>query len=148
MDFDEEVAFHAGRKLHDLARSEDKRPFFLLVSFAAITSAISIIEPAVAWFVEKAEVSRATGAVVVGILAWFVGLGSAFSFNIMADMTFLPGVITFNLFGHEVELLPRALIVNKKDIPWSSAANVVLRPEAKPATPPKPPRGGTREAAP
>lgn len=33
LDFDEEVAFHAVRKIYDLARDEDRRPFFLLVSF-------------------------------------------------------------------------------------------------------------------
>ena len=33
LDFDEEVAHRGVRKLHDLARSSDKRPFFLLTSF-------------------------------------------------------------------------------------------------------------------
>lgn len=33
LDFDEEVAFQAQRKIHDLARSRDNRPFMLLVSF-------------------------------------------------------------------------------------------------------------------
>jgi choline-sulfatase len=33
LDFDEEVAFLAERKIHDLARSRDNRPFMLLVSF-------------------------------------------------------------------------------------------------------------------
>ncbi len=33
LDFDEEVAFRAVRKLYDLAREADERPFFLLVSF-------------------------------------------------------------------------------------------------------------------
>ncbi|MCB0145075.1 MAG: sulfatase-like hydrolase/transferase, partial [Caldilineaceae bacterium] len=33
LDYDEEVAFHAVRKLYDLARTEDERPFFLLTSF-------------------------------------------------------------------------------------------------------------------
>jgi len=65
--------------------------FFLLVSFAAITSAISMGEPAVAWLVEKVKVSRVTGAIIVGGLAWLLGLGSAFSFNIWSDVTLLPG---------------------------------------------------------
>ena len=33
MDYDEEVEFHARRKLYDLARSDDSRRFFLTVSF-------------------------------------------------------------------------------------------------------------------
>ncbi len=33
LDYDEEVGFAARRKIHDLARSDDDRPFFLAVSF-------------------------------------------------------------------------------------------------------------------
>ena len=33
LDFDEEVAFHAVRKIHELARGAEERPFFLFVSF-------------------------------------------------------------------------------------------------------------------
>ncbi len=33
LDYDEEVAFHAVRKIYELARDADERPFFLLVSF-------------------------------------------------------------------------------------------------------------------
>ena len=33
LDYDEEVAFRAERKLYDLARAEDARPFFFVVSF-------------------------------------------------------------------------------------------------------------------
>ncbi|MCP5094411.1 MAG: choline-sulfatase, partial [Chloroflexi bacterium] len=33
LDFDEEVGYHSVRKIYDLVRSEDKRPFFLLTSF-------------------------------------------------------------------------------------------------------------------
>jgi len=56
---------------------------------------------------------------------------------IYEDLTFLPGVVTFDFFGHEVELLPRTLIINKKEIPWKSDSIVELPLEAKPATPPK-----------
>ncbi|MBQ75507.1 MAG: sodium-dependent transporter [Gammaproteobacteria bacterium] len=69
--------------------------FFLLVTFAAITSSISLVEPAVAWIVEKAKISRAMGAVTVGGFAWLVGLGSAFSTNIWADVTIVGGMTFF-----------------------------------------------------
>ena len=68
--------------------------FFVLVTFAAITSAISLVEPAVAWIVEKLKSSRATGAIVVGGVAWVFGLGSAFSTNIWADVHIV-GEMTF-----------------------------------------------------
>src|SRR5262245_46979796 len=29
------------------------------------------------------------------------------------DLTFLPGVVTFDFFGHEIEFLPRVLIIDK-----------------------------------
>jgi hypothetical protein len=60
---------------------------------------------------------------------------------IYEDLTFLPGVVTFNLFGHEIELLPRVLIINKKEIPWASQVTIDLDPAAKPARPPRPPGG-------
>src|SRR5439155_15194176 len=54
------------------------------------------------------------------------------------DLTFLPGVVTFDLFGHEIELLPRVLFVNKKEIKWKSESVVELSTTNKPAQPPKP----------
>lgn len=65
---------------------------------------------------------------------------AAFGKVIYEDLTFLPGVVTFDLFGHEVELLPRTLIVNKKEIPWTSGAIIDLWPTNKPAEPPHPPK--------
>ena len=58
---------------------------------------------------------------------------------IYEDLTFLPGVVTFDLFGHEVELLPRTLIVNKKEIPWKSDQIVELTSADKLPIPPRPP---------
>jgi hypothetical protein len=43
---------------------------------------------------------------------------------IFMDTTFLPGTVTFNLFGHEIELLPRVLIINKKEYPWRSDTTI------------------------
>lgn len=45
---------------------------------------------------------------------------------IFEDLTFLPGTVTFDLFGHEIELLPRVLIVNKKQLAWRSGAMITL----------------------
>ena len=38
------------------------------------------------------------------------------------DLMFLPGTVTLDLFGHEVELLPRVLVLNRKEVPWQSSA--------------------------
>ena len=68
--------------------------FFVLVTFAAITSSISLVEPAVAWLVEHRKVSRRAAAATVGGLAWLLGLGSALSFNVLSDFR-LPGGLDF-----------------------------------------------------
>src|SRR5262245_18262395 len=73
-----------------------------------------------------------------------VKLSTPFGRVIYEDLTFLPGVVTFDLFGHEIELLPRTLIVNKRQVPWQSGAAVDLWPTNKPAEPPQPPKPRNR----
>ena len=74
--------------------------FFVLVTFAAITSSISLLEPAVAWVVEKTKLGRARSAMLVGIIAWALGLGSAFSFNIGSDWTIANGMTFFDTMDY------------------------------------------------
>ncbi|EXJ16363.1 sodium-dependent transporter [Imhoffiella purpurea] len=75
--------------------------FFVLLVFAAWSSAISIIEPAVAWLVENHGLGRISASVVVGFLAWFLGLGTVFSFNLMSGEKFqLFGKTIFDLFDY------------------------------------------------
>jgi len=71
--------------------------FFLLLSFAAWTSAISLMEPAVAWIVENFSRTRAQAAVMIGLAIWALGLGTVLSFNVLADFKFLQGTIFDNL---------------------------------------------------
>jgi len=61
--------------------------FFALVALAALSSAISIIEPTVAWLVESRMASRIKATLGLGFAIWFVGLGTVFSFNHWADYT-------------------------------------------------------------
>jgi NSS family neurotransmitter:Na+ symporter len=61
--------------------------FFVLLVFAAWTSAISLIEPAVAWLVENKGMNRLYASVWMGVATWFLGLGTIFSFNIWSDKT-------------------------------------------------------------
>lgn len=42
------------------------------------------------------------------------------------DLTFLPGTVTFDLFGHEIELLPRILTIDKREYAWASGATISL----------------------
>jgi len=59
--------------------------FFILLTFAAWSSSISLIEPAVAWLVENRGVSRIYASVTMGIACWLFGLLTVFSFNLWAD---------------------------------------------------------------
>lgn len=79
--------------------------FFMLLVFAAWTSAISLIEPAVAWLVENHGYRRFTAAMLVGGLSWCLGLLTVFSFNLLQD--FMPlgllgvhDMTFFNLFDY------------------------------------------------
>lgn len=55
--------------------------FFVLLFFAALSSAISLIEPTVAWLVESKGFRRIDATVWTGIVVWFIGLASVFSFS-------------------------------------------------------------------
>lgn len=63
--------------------------FFILVTFAAWSSAISLAEPAVAWMVETAGFSRPKAALVIGVPVWLLGIVCALSQNILSDVTIL-----------------------------------------------------------
>ena len=47
---------------------------------------------------------------------------------VFMDTTFLPGTLTFELFGHEIELLPRVLIIDGREYPWRPNATINLGP--------------------
>lgn len=69
--------------------------FFLLLAFAAITSIIALIEPTIAFAEDRWGMSRRKGAVVFGFIAWFIGLGTVFSFNILSDFSPLGAIPVF-----------------------------------------------------
>lgn len=65
--------------------------FFVLLLFAAWSSAISLIEPAVAWVVDRYGWSRLKAALIGGVITWATGLLTVFSFNLAADFQPLGG---------------------------------------------------------
>jgi len=71
--------------------------FFVLLTFAAWTSALGLMEPAVAWLVERYNRARAQAAVMVGGLIWLLGLGTVLSFNALSGLTFMRGTIYDNI---------------------------------------------------
>ncbi|MAA71530.1 MAG: sodium-dependent transporter [Bermanella sp.] len=67
--------------------------FFILVAFAALSSAISLGEPVVAWAVESKGMSRVAAATWIGIVIWLLGVGTLLSFNLWAE---------FKIFGRTI----------------------------------------------
>ena len=65
--------------------------FFLLLTFAAWTSAISLIEPVVAWVTESRGLSRRAATIWTGGAIWALGLLSVLSFNVLRDVNFIWG---------------------------------------------------------
>ena len=79
--------------------------FFVLLVFAAWTSAISLIEPAVAWMVERFSFTRVRASLVCGLIAWTIGVGTVLSFNHwtrvrLLDGTALEGKSFFDLLDY------------------------------------------------
>jgi hypothetical protein len=50
---------------------------------------------------------------------------------IFLDTTFLPGTVTLQMFGHEIELIPRVLVLDHTAHPWRIGEEIRVTP-AKP----------------
>ncbi len=59
--------------------------FFVMLVFAALSSSISLIEPAVAWLIENKNMSRQQACVWSGSITWLLGFGTIFSFNVWSE---------------------------------------------------------------
>ena len=70
--------------------------FFLLVTFAAWSSSISLIEPMVAWVVEKGVMTRNKASMLLGLITWTLGLGTVISFNVGEDIHIFMGKNIFD----------------------------------------------------
>jgi len=73
------------------------------------------------------ETNRIAGTVLPGLetpreVPYDVPFGQC----VFMDATFMPGTLAFNLFGHEIQLLPRVLTIDKKEIPWRANDTITL----------------------
>lgn len=71
--------------------------FFLLLGFAAMTSAISLMEPSVAWAMERFGINRALAGSYVGGVIWVLGFATVLSFSWLSDFRFLAGTLFDNI---------------------------------------------------
>ena len=83
--------------------------FFILLAFGAISSAISIQEPAIAWLKDEVGWSRKKSAVFTGIILWIMGLpfilngfvkgGLGEKLALLSKMDILIGQLAIPIFG-------------------------------------------------
>lgn len=75
--------------------------FFLLLFVAALTSSIGMLEPVVAWAEEHKGWGRRRSSMVIGGMAWLIGLAAVLSFNEWQGVRllgFVPMFGEFNIF--------------------------------------------------
>lgn len=61
--------------------------FFILLTFAALTSSISLLEPVVALLEEKTSMNRKVATLVAAVSTWALGILALLSFNVLSDIT-------------------------------------------------------------
>ena len=69
--------------------------FFLIIIVAALTSSIALLEPLVAYLQERYSMSRRMAATIGVGLAWLLGLGTIFSFNIWSNFHLIESIEIF-----------------------------------------------------
>ncbi|HDZ57205.1 MAG TPA: sodium-dependent transporter [Pseudomonas xinjiangensis] len=105
--------------------------FFILVIGAALTSAISLIEPIAAWLIERFGLSRPLSVGIMVAACWALGLVTVFSFNIWSEGTFTQA--WFNRSPFDVLefitniLMPIGGLLIALFVGWSLSRQEVLR---------------------
>jgi neurotransmitter:Na+ symporter, NSS family len=69
--------------------------FFILVAFAAWTSSISLVEPAIAWITENTKFKRDTSCLALGLVVWLLGVAVVLSFNEWKEIKIVFGLNIF-----------------------------------------------------
>lgn len=70
--------------------------------------------------------NSATNAVLSFNIPHEVPYDLPFGKCVFMDPTFLPGTLAFDLFGHEIQLIPRVLTIDNKEMPWESGKVISL----------------------
>jgi len=69
--------------------------FFLLLSFAALTSALCMLETPVSYLVDERQWRRRPATLAVGCVVWLLGLSCVFSFSLLSGVHPLGGIAYF-----------------------------------------------------
>lgn len=108
--------------------------FFIMLGFAAFTSAIAMVESAVAWLVEKMEYSRVKSATVAVCTLWVFSMLTVFSFTgaewAKLDFHFVGKHVTnyFDLIDHLTAdvLLPLGGLATAIFVAWVMKKDAVI----------------------
>jgi NSS family neurotransmitter:Na+ symporter len=104
--------------------------FFILLVLAALMPSIALLEPAVAWLIQRRNFSRTAAVWAIAGAAWVLGLGSVLSFNrwagwrplafvpVLADKTFFDAMdyVSSNL------MLPIGALLTSVLVGWRLGA--------------------------
>ncbi len=120
---------------------------------AAETPILGISQPALA--ITNVQIvftgARPTGTNVESTVAFAqpfqVPHAVPFGRIIFMDTTFLPGTIVFEMFGHEVQLIPRVLTIDKRERQWQSNEKILLPVQSTNAMPRTPRKSWTFAAS-
>ncbi|MBF6056803.1 MULTISPECIES: sodium-dependent transporter [Thiomicrorhabdus] len=95
--------------------------FFALVVMAALSSAISLLEPVVSWLEQNWGFSRAKSSWGMGLLIWLLGIGSVLSFNVWQDVHILGDRNFFNTVDYLTAniMLPLGGLLISVFVAWS-----------------------------
>ncbi|HEX9691872.1 MAG TPA: sodium-dependent transporter [Gemmatimonadales bacterium] len=91
--------------------------FFVLLFIAALTSSISLLEVGTAYFVDEKNISRKKAVILLGALAFVLGIPSALANGAVPFLTSLPGIgmdflsFLFTVFG-QYALVVGALLIS------------------------------------
>jgi NSS family neurotransmitter:Na+ symporter len=101
--------------------------FFVMVVFAAFTSAIALLESPTAYLVERQNVSRTKAAIIAGAAVWILSLCTIFSFS-GAEWTKLSFGMGGNIFEF-LDYLTANILLPLGGILISVFAGWVIKPE-------------------
>ncbi|PAV26798.1 sodium-dependent transporter [Tamilnaduibacter salinus] len=102
--------------------------FFMMVTLAAWTSALALMEPAIGWLRDRLAAPRRWTVLIIGVAAWLAGLMVLFSFNVWSDDMLLGGTAYrwMDIVSSAV-LIPAVCILTSFFVGWALADEESLR---------------------
>ena len=104
--------------------------FFVVVSLAALSSAIAMIEPAIAWATERFLITRVVATAIISALVWLIGMGTVFSFSVWSGEAYqVLGMTVFELlnFVTRTILLPLGCLLLAIFAGWIMKRSVIYK---------------------